>query len=62
MSNLRNGIAAPLGLPFSEIKLDITTVIDDGMLDDLTGSAGKDWFLVFLGADITDKKPNEEID
>jgi Ca2+-binding RTX toxin-like protein len=60
--SLRMGIAAPPELPVGVLKLDATTVIDDGVVDELTGSADRDWFLVFFSGDITDKKPNEEVD
>jgi hypothetical protein len=31
-------------------------------VDDLTGSADRDWFLVFLSGDITDRKADEQLD
>jgi hypothetical protein len=58
---LQIGVAAPDGVPFDSLALNETTVMDLAA-DDLTGSAGQDWFLSLLSADITDRKPNETVD
>jgi Ca2+-binding RTX toxin-like protein len=42
-------------------KLDATTVLDDGVRDDLTGGPGVDWYLGALPDVLHGRKPNEQI-
>jgi Ca2+-binding RTX toxin-like protein len=41
--------------------LDASTVLDDGLVDNLFGEQGRDWFWA-MGADQTDKKGNETVE
>ena len=43
-------------------KLTNQTVHDDGAVDRLTGSTGRDWFFAAAGDKITDEKANEFAD
>jgi hypothetical protein len=38
------------------------TLFDDGLADQLTGSAGSDWFFIGVAGTITDQHDNELID
>ena len=51
VANLQNGGGLNGG-----VKLNALTVLDDGVVDTLSGSSGSDWFFAGLGDKITDDK------